>query len=93
MTHRPLFRPALRRSLSALSAALPLAFLAFAAPASAAVVISQVYGGGGNSGATFKHDFIEIFNAGSTTESIGGWSVQYASATGATWQEIGRAHV
>ena len=75
-----MFRPALRRSLSALSAALPQAFLGFAAPASAAVVIGQVYGTGGNSGATFKHDFIEIFNAGSNTESIGGWSVQYAAA-------------
>ena len=86
MTHRPLLRPALRRLLSALSAALPLAFLGFATPAIAAVVISQVYGGGGNSGATLKHDFIELFNAGSSTERIGGWSVQYASATSATWQ-------
>lgn len=25
------------------------------------VVISQVYGGGGNSGAPFTHDFIELF--------------------------------
>ena len=57
-----------------------------AAPTNAAVVISQVYGGGGNSGATLKHDFIEIFNAGNSTESIGGWSVQYASASGSTWQ-------
>ena len=32
------------------------------APARAAVVISQVYGGGGNSGATLQHDFVEIFN-------------------------------
>jgi predicted extracellular nuclease len=86
MTHRPLFRPALRHSLLALSAALPLAFLMAAAPAEAAVVISQVYGGGGNSGATFKHDFIEIFNAGSSTENIGGWSLQYAAAAGSSWQ-------
>jgi uncharacterized protein len=50
------------------------------------VVISQVYGGGGNSGATFKNDFIEVFNAGSTTVSLSGWSVQYASATGTSWQ-------
>src|SRR5207237_913514 len=28
------------------------------------VVISQVYGGGGNGGATYKNDFIEIFNRG-----------------------------
>ena len=46
------------------------------------VVISQVYGGGGNSGATYTHDFIELFNRGSSTVSIAGWSVQYASVTG-----------
>ncbi len=62
---------------------------AFAAPAVLAspsgVVISQVYGGGGNSGATYKQDFIEIFNAGAAPVAIGGWSVQYASATGTSW--------
>jgi predicted extracellular nuclease len=62
---------------------------AFAAPAALAspsgVVISQVYGGGGNTGATIKQDFIELFNAGSTAVTIGGWSVQYASATGNSW--------
>jgi len=50
------------------------------------VVISQVYGGGGNSGATFKNDFIELFNPGSQPVSVVGWSVQYASAAGTTWQ-------
>ena len=46
------------------------------------VVISQVYGGGGNSGATYTHDFIELFNRGASSASLAGWSVQYASATG-----------
>lgn len=50
------------------------------------VVISQIYGGGGNSGATLKNDFIEIFNPGTTAVSVAGWSVQYASAAGTTWQ-------
>ncbi len=50
------------------------------------VVISQVYGGGGNSGATLKNDFIELFNPGSTPVTLTGWSVQYTSAAGATWQ-------
>lgn len=51
------------------------------------VRISQVYGGGGNSGATFKNDFIELFNAGSSTQDLTGWSVQYNSASGTgTWQ-------
>ena len=51
----------------------------------AAVVISQVYGGGGNNGAPYKNDFIELHNRGGTAVDISGWSVQYASATGSTW--------
>ncbi|HEY3028293.1 MAG TPA: DNA/RNA non-specific endonuclease, partial [Pyrinomonadaceae bacterium] len=58
-----------------------------APPAAGSVVISQIYGGGGNSGATFKNDFIEIFNRSSNTVSLLGWSVQYASAAGTTWQK------
>jgi uncharacterized protein len=50
------------------------------------VVISQVYGGGGNSGATYTHDFIELFNRGDAAQNLAGWSVQYASATGTSWQ-------
>jgi predicted extracellular nuclease len=53
-----------------------------AAPQSNDIRISQVYGGGGNTGATYKNDFIELFNAGTTTVDVTGWSVQYASATG-----------
>ena len=52
-----------------------------------AVVISQIYGGGGNSGAVFKNDFIEIFNRSSAAVNVSGWSVQYASATGTSWQK------
>ena len=49
------------------------------------VVITQVFGGGGNAGAPFRNDFIEIFNAGSTPVNLTGWSIQYASATASTW--------
>jgi uncharacterized protein (TIGR03437 family) len=49
------------------------------------IVISQVFGGGGNSGAPFRNDFIEIFNAGTAPVNLNGWSVQYASATASTW--------
>ncbi|MEO5945035.1 MAG: T9SS type A sorting domain-containing protein [Ferruginibacter sp.] len=51
----------------------------------AQVRISQIYGGGGNSGATYNEDFIEIFNAGMAPVDISGWSVQYASAAGTSW--------
>ena len=49
---------------------------------SANLVISQVYGGGGNTGATYTHDYIEIFNRGTGSVSLTGMSLQYASATG-----------
>ena len=51
-----------------------------------AVVISQIYGGGGNGGATLKNDFIELFNPGGLPVNVTGWSVQYAAAAGTTWQ-------
>lgn len=57
------------------------------------IVISQVYGGGGNSGATLKNDFIELFNRGNTAVSLNGWSVQYASSTGTTWQKTNLTNV
>ncbi|OLB76774.1 MAG: nuclease [Actinobacteria bacterium 13_2_20CM_2_71_6] len=60
-----------------------------ATPASAAspdVVISQVYGGGGNSGATFTNDFIELYNRGTSTVDLSGWSAQYAAAAGTSYQ-------
>jgi predicted extracellular nuclease len=50
------------------------------------IVISQVYGGGGNSGATLTNDFIELFNRGTAAVDVSGWSVQYASSSGTSWQ-------
>ena len=73
----------------ALTLAMLVSFLpAQAMPAYAAstsIVISQVYGGGGNSGATFKNDFIELYNLGSVAVNVTGWSVQYGSSGGTTW--------
>jgi len=46
------------------------------------VVISEVYGGGGNSGSTWKNDFIELYNPTTSPISVDGWSVQYGSASG-----------
>ena len=51
------------------------------------LVISQVYGGGGNSGSTYTNDFIELYNAGSTTVSLSSYAVQYASSSGSSWSE------
>ncbi|MFF3021829.1 DNA/RNA non-specific endonuclease [Gottfriedia sp. NPDC057948] len=58
----------------------------FTKPAQAAVgthvVISEVYGGGGNSGTSYKNDYIELYNPTDTSVGLSGWSVQYASSTG-----------
>jgi predicted extracellular nuclease len=57
-------------------------YLPVASASSTTLVISQVYGGGGNSGATLKNDFIEILNISNSPISLNGYSVQYASSTG-----------
>ncbi len=51
------------------------------------VVVSQVYGGGGNAGAPLNRDFIELHNRGSAPVNLTGWSVQYASAASASWSK------
>lgn len=54
--------------------------------ASPDLVVSQVFAGGGNAGAPYSNDFVELFNRGSTTVDLGGWSIQYASGSGTSWQ-------
>src|SRR4029453_13897212 len=50
------------------------------------VVVSAVYGGGGNSGATIKNDFIELANLTDNPIDVSSGRVQYASAAGAVFQ-------
>ncbi len=79
-----------RRSHAALLAFLGLlglcSMLSSSWAASTTVVISQVYGGGGNAGANYKNDFIELHNISNSPVVVTGWSVQYGAATGTTWQ-------
>jgi 5'-nucleotidase len=57
-----------------------------AAPsAGAPVVINEVYGGGGNSGATYNRDFVELVNKTTSAVDLSTWSLQYASASGTSW--------
>lgn len=46
------------------------------------VVISQAYGGGGNTGATLKSDFVELYNTTDHDIDLTGWVLFYASKTG-----------
>jgi uncharacterized protein len=73
----------MRITIMALLAALGASGVAHAA---GNVVISQIYGGGGNSGATLTNDFIELHNNTTAPVSVDGWSVQYGSATGTAQQ-------
>ncbi|MFJ7727984.1 CehA/McbA family metallohydrolase, partial [Neobacillus sp. NPDC097160] len=50
------------------------------------VVISQVYGGGGNKDAIYSNDFIELYNPTNQDVDLKDWSVQYASTKGNTWK-------
>ena len=54
-------------------------------PAFLGVVVSQVYGGGGNAGATLKNDYVELYNRGTQTVSLVGFYVHYTSAAATTW--------
>jgi uncharacterized protein len=82
------------RSRVAACAAVATALSALlAAPAQATpsdgVVLNEVYGGGGNSGATLRNDFIELANRAGADQDLTGWSVQYISASPTsttTWQ-------
>lgn len=58
------------------------ALLVTAISTHAQIVISQFYGAGGNSGATYNIDYVELFNNTANPVSINGWSIQYNSATG-----------
>ena len=67
--------------LVALAVGVLAAQSAFAANA---VRISQVYGGGGGSG-YYQYDYVELFNDSASPVAIGGWSIQYGSATGTSF--------
>jgi uncharacterized protein len=83
-TRRPASRVAVIKG-AVLGAVLAAATVTPAAASSPDVVIAEVYGGGGNSGAPYLNDFVELYNRGASAVSLGTWSVQYASAAGTTW--------
>jgi hypothetical protein len=53
---------------------------------STGVAVAELYASGGNSGATYANDYVELFNAGSSSVDLSGWTLQYASAAGTAWQ-------
>ncbi|PIF09342.1 ExeM/NucH family extracellular endonuclease [Janthinobacterium sp. 13] len=75
----------LRKPLRLTVMAAVLASLSLPALAVSDIVISQVYGGGGNTGAVYRNDFIELFNRGASPVNLSNWSVQYGAAANTSW--------
>ena len=46
------------------------------------VVISGIYGGGGNNGSTYKNDYIELYNTTNSSINLTGYALYYFAATG-----------
>ncbi|WP_307849408.1 endonuclease/exonuclease/phosphatase family protein [Qaidamihabitans albus] len=84
--------PLRRRTIAgatAIAAALALVTAPAAGAAGTGPVIAEVYGGGGNSGATLTTDFIEVATAGQQAASLAGLSVQYlpgSPSASSRWQ-------
>ncbi|MCL1850803.1 MAG: chitobiase/beta-hexosaminidase C-terminal domain-containing protein, partial [Bacteroidetes bacterium] len=55
------------------------------------IVISGLYGGGGNSGAPYKNDYIELYNTTNAAINLEGYTLYYASATGTSSGNYGTA--
>lgn len=46
------------------------------------LMIYEVYGGGGNSGATYTNDYVVLYNSTNSSINLTGYSIHYSSATG-----------
>ena len=77
----------MRRALMFLVACLvsSLTLASSALASSPSLVISEIYAAGGNAGALYANDYVELFNRGGSTVDVSSWSVQYATAAGNTW--------
>jgi hypothetical protein len=70
--------------LSAL--ALPLVPASAHGSGSGNLVVAEVFAAGGNTGAVYTNDYVELFNRGAGAVAVDGWTLQYASAAGTSWQ-------
>jgi len=70
---------------------LPLVIALFCASSAAnaggssSLVVTQLYASGGNSGAAYANDYVQLFNRGTSSVDLTGWTVQYASAASTSW--------
>jgi hypothetical protein len=66
--------------------ALPLAAASARGSGAGSIVVGEVFAAGGNSGAPYTNDYVELFNRGGGAVAIDGWTLQYATAAGTSWQ-------
>jgi predicted extracellular nuclease len=69
-------------------AILLLSIPSFCVAQSNTLVISEVYGGGGNVNATYKSDYIQIFNLSPSPVNLEEYSIQVAEAGESKWAII-----
>jgi hypothetical protein len=74
----------MKKLVTTLCTVAALAVVANAAFAANSVRISQVWSGGGSSTstATYNVDYVELFNFSGAAVNVGGWTIEYGSATG-----------
>ncbi|MBK8557605.1 MAG: lamin tail domain-containing protein [Lewinellaceae bacterium] len=53
----------------------------------AQVLLYEIYGAGGNSGAIYDKDYVVLYNYGASNVDISSWSIQYASSSGSSWNK------
>jgi lamin tail-like protein len=70
--------------LSAL--ALPFGVASARGSGAGSLVVGEVYAAGGNTGAVYTNDYVELFNRGASPVAVDGWTLQYASASSTSWQ-------
>ncbi len=60
----------------------------FCGAQSKTLVITEVYGGGGNASSSYKNDYIQLFNLSSSPIDLAGYTLQIAPASGNLWETI-----
>ena len=82
-----MFRPAAGLTAAVTGLALVLVpASASAAPDASEVVINEVYGGGGNSGSVYSHDFVELYNPTDRDIDLSGWAIDQRTAAAESTQ-------
>ena len=66
--------------------ALPFGVASARGSGAGSLVVGELYAAGGNSGAAYANDYVELFNRGASSVAVDGWTLQYASASSTSWQ-------